>query len=73
MELSEYAALRANELSTMLEPLTAVTDRYGELICQVTLILGKTQPASGRDAAIRDLMADVFDFLMETRPLITKG
>jgi hypothetical protein len=39
----------------------------------VTLILGKTPPASGRDAAIRDLMADVFDFLMETRPLITKG
>jgi len=72
-ELSEYAALRVKELSPMLEPLTAVTDRYGELICQVTLILGKTPPASGCDAAIRDLMADVFDFLMEARPLVTKG
>jgi hypothetical protein len=72
-ELSEYAAVRTKVLSTMLEPFTTVTDRYGELICQVTLILGKTPPASRRDAAIRDLMADVFDFLMETRPLITKG
>jgi hypothetical protein len=73
VELSEHAAVRTKVLSTMLEPLTTVIDRYGELICQVTLILGKTPPASGRDAAIRDLMADVFDFLMETRPLISKG
>jgi hypothetical protein len=72
-KLSEYAAVRTKELSTMLEPLTAVTDRYGELICQVTLILGKIPPTSGRDMAIGDLMADVFDFLMETRPLLNKG
>jgi hypothetical protein len=73
VELSEHAAVRTKVLSTMLEPLTTIIDRYGELICQVTLILGKTPPASGRDAAIRDPMADVFDFLMETRPLISKG
>ena len=73
VELSEDAAVRTKVLSMMLEPLTTIIDRYGELICQVTLILGKTPPASARDAAIRDLMADVFDFLMETRPLISKG
>jgi hypothetical protein len=43
------------------------------LICEITLILGNTPPSSKRDAAIRDLMADVFDFLVEARALIIKG
>jgi hypothetical protein len=72
-ELSQFVALRTNELSQMLEPFTRVTDRYGELICEICLVLGKVRPSSKRDAAMRDLMADVFDFLVETRPLITKG
>ena len=72
-ELSKYAALRTNELSPLLEPFTLVTDHFGALICEITLILGKTPPSSKHDAAIRDLMADVFDFLVEARPLITKG
>ena len=71
-ELSEYASIRTNELSPMLQPLLAITDRYGELICQIFLILGRVPPASGRDAALRDLMADVFEFLTEARPLITR-
>jgi hypothetical protein len=37
------------------------------------LVLGKTPPASPRDAAARDLIADVFDFLYEARALIIKG
>ncbi len=72
-KLNEYAAVRTSDLSPMLESFTTITDRYGELICQVTLILGKTLPNSMRDAVIRDLMADVFDFLVEARLLITKG
>jgi hypothetical protein len=73
-ELSQYAAVRTKELAPMLEPFTQITDRYGELLCELTLIiLGSTPPSSKRDVAIRDLMADVFDFLFEARPLIIKG
>jgi hypothetical protein len=72
-ELTEHAALRTEEISPMLEPFTQLTDRYGELVCEITLIPGKAQPSSKRDVAMRDLMADVFDFLVETRSLIIKG
>ena len=72
-ELAEYAAVRTEELSRLLQPYVEVTDRYGELICRIILVLGKTPPRSKRDAALRDLMADVFDFLYEARLLIIKG
>src|SRR5262249_58173713 len=42
-------------------------------LCGIVVILGKTPPASPRDAAARDLIADVFDFLYEARALIIKG
>lgn len=57
----------------MLRPYIEAADRYGELICRITLVLGKTPPLSKRDSALRDLMADVFDFLYEARHLIIKG
>ena len=72
-KLVEHADLRTNELSPMLQPYIETTDRYGVLVCRVTLVLGKTAPHSKRDAALRDLMADVFDFLYEARFLIIKG
>ena len=72
-ELAEYAALRTDELSPMLQPYIEITDRYGVLLCRITLVLGKTLPRSMQDAALRDLMADVFDFLYEARFLIIKG
>lgn len=72
-ELGEYVAVRTEELSRMLEPLVQITDRFGELVCEITLVLGKTPPASERDRVLRDLVADTFDFLVETRPLILKG
>ena len=72
-ELADYAALRTRELSPMLQPYIETTDRYGVLLCRVTLILGKTPPHSKQEAALRDLMADVFDFLYEARLLIVKG
>jgi hypothetical protein len=71
--LADYAALQTKELSEMLRPYVETTDRYGELICRVTLVLGTTPPRSRRDAAMRDLIADVFDFLYEARHLIIKG
>ena len=72
-ELAEYAALRTNELSPMLQPYIETTDLYGVLVCRITLVLGKTPPRSRQDAALRDLMADVFDFLYEARLLVIKG
>lgn len=72
-ELPRYAKQRWTELSPMLAPFVDVTDRYGEVICGIVAVLGGVPPASRRDAATRDLIADVFDFLYEARPLIVKG
>jgi len=72
-ELAEYASLRTSELAPMLEPVVRVTDAFGALICEIVLVLGKTPPSSAKDAMTRDLMADVFDFLVEARSLILKG
>ncbi len=72
-ELDEYATVRSSELSKLLQPYIETTDRYGTLICRLTLVLGKTQPRSKRKVAQRDLMADVFDFLYEARIFIIKG
>ena len=71
--LGDYATKRCGELGPMLQPYIEVTDLYGILICRITLVLGKTPPASKQDAALRDLMADIFDFLYEARFLIIKG
>jgi hypothetical protein len=72
-DLSRYAEIRSNELAPLLAPYVDLTDRYGEVLCGIVLILGKTPPASPRDAVARDLIADVFDFLYEARALIIKG
>ena len=57
----------------MLAPYVELTDRYGELLCRVVAVLGKTPPASLRDVAARDLIADLFDFLYEALALISRG
>jgi hypothetical protein len=72
-ELGGYAQARTKELSELLRPYIEVTDRYGQLICGVVSALGKHPPSSPREACLRDLLADVFDFLYEARPLIVKG
>jgi hypothetical protein len=68
-----YAEIRSNELSALLAPYVGMTDRLGEVLCGIVVILGKTPPTSPRDAAARDLIAEVFDFLYEARALIIKG
>src|SRR5207247_6214206 len=50
-----------------------ITDRCGCLVSRLVLLLGTVKPHSLQDAIIRDLMADVFDFLYESRPLIMAG
>jgi hypothetical protein len=72
-KLGFYAASRTRELSKMLQPYLEVTDRYGQLMCGVVTALGQRPPASRQEACLRDLTADVFDFLYESRPLIVKG
>jgi len=72
-DLEEYTKKRTTELSGMLADFITVTDHYGDLICRVASILGKIPPKDEQDSMIRDLMADVFDFLYEVRPVIIKG
>jgi hypothetical protein len=72
-ELEEIAALRASELRPLLEPYIRITDQYGALIGEVVLVLGTTSPQDDQDVAIRDLLADTFDFLYEARHFIIRG
>lgn len=71
--LLDYATLRNRELTELLEPYIRVTDAYGALFCDIVSVLGQKPPKDENDILIRDLIADVFDFLYEARPLITKG
>jgi hypothetical protein len=72
-KLGEYAAVREREIYGMMEPYVALTDRYGRLIARLTSVLGQLKPKDTQDIVIRDLMADVFDFLYEARTLILAG
>jgi hypothetical protein len=67
--LPEYAAQRYRELSGMVTPYVQVTDRYGELVCVLVRALGRVPPNCTQDEVCRDLLADVFDFLYESRPI----
>ena len=68
--LTEYAQLRCDELSGLVAPYIEVTDRYGELVSKLVLVLGRKAPTDPVDEACRDLLADVFDFLYEARRTI---
>ena len=73
LKLPEYAELRSDELRKLLKPYTELTDRYGSMICEIVLALGKLPATSIVDVVRRDLTADTFDFLYEARALILKG
>ncbi|MBU0753891.1 MAG: hypothetical protein KJ645_02040 [Planctomycetes bacterium] len=72
-KLSEYAEKRRKELSRLFSPVVDLTDHYGDLICRVTNALGGSPPTSTQDAVVRDLMADVFDFMWEWRRPLLEG
>jgi hypothetical protein len=72
-KLDQYAAHRESEIRPMLQPYLEVTDQYGHLICRLSEHIGKRPPISAQDAVVRDLMADIFDYLYEVRPFIVKG
>lgn len=71
--LVRYTELRTREISGMAQPYIQVTDRYGRLIARLTLLLGGINPSGTQDVTVRDLMADVFDCLYESRSLILSG
>lgn len=71
--LSAYAQTRTKEMTEMFIPFIDITDRYGLLICRITLILGNIKPLDIRDVVLRDLFADIFDCLYESRSLIMSG
>lgn len=73
VQLMKYSSLREKEISPMLTPYIEATDKYGRLLCRLCIYLGECEPISIQDSVIRDLMADIFDFLYESRHFIIKG
>ena len=71
--LDAYSHERHSELSGMLQPFVECTDRYGELLCRASVAIAEVPPSNVQDRVLRDLMANVFDFLFETRRLILEG
>jgi hypothetical protein len=65
-----FSETRAKEMNQMFLPFIDITDRYGLLISRLNLILGNVKPKDTQDIVLRDLMADVFDCLYESRTLI---
>jgi len=72
-KLPNFAATRLQEISEMLQPYINATDSYARSVARLTNLLGHITPVDTQDRVIRDLMADVFDFLYEARDLIVGG
>ncbi|OYY49584.1 MAG: hypothetical protein B7X59_12745 [Polaromonas sp. 39-63-203] len=68
-----FAATRLREITQMAQPYIEATDGYARAVSRVSNLLGHNQPADTQDRVIRDLLADVFDFLYEARDLIVGG
>lgn len=72
-QLPVFAAKRSQELSKIFRPYIEITDKYARLVSRLTHLLGHIEPANTQDKVVRDLTADVFDFLYESRDLIAGG
>ncbi len=71
--LESYANKRKEDTNKFASDYIILTDNYGELVSRLTLMLGYRKPKDTQDIVIRDLLADVFDFLYESRALIVSG
>jgi hypothetical protein len=71
--LKEYAGTRLSELGKIFQDEIKVLVEYEELICRATVILGSCPPRDIADRSIRDLFADIFDFLYISRRLILES
>lgn len=72
-DLQKFANIRRDELGKLYEPYIDVTDLYGQLICDTCSALGNIPPLDVQEKVVRDLMADVFDNLYESRNIILTG
>ena len=70
---ADFEKQRNNELTEILKPYIEVTEEYGKLLSRVSFLTGHISPKDKYERIQRDLFADVFDFLYETRTLIIKG
>ena len=71
--LPKYADHWKSELTVIFQPYLRTTDEYGELLVELTLVLGQEKPTSTNNIVVRDLMADAFDFLYEAREALLSG
>jgi hypothetical protein len=71
--LAEYSDQRRKELTGMIRPYVDLTDDYGRFICRLVLSLGERPPSSTQDEVVRDLLADAFDFLFDSREMLLSG
>jgi hypothetical protein len=69
----EWDGKRTREISGMLKPYLKVTDAYAGLVCEIVDVIGAEKPGSTQDIVVRDLLADVFDALVEARRIILTG
>jgi hypothetical protein len=72
-DLQKFSEFRRKELGKLYKPYLDVIDRYGQLICDLSSLLGKIPPSDVQEKVVRDLMADVFDNLYESRNIILTG
>jgi hypothetical protein len=71
--IQEWDAKRTAELSEKYKPYIQITDAYADLVCETVRIIGDFKPKSVQDIVVRDLAADVFDALHESRKVILTG
>jgi hypothetical protein len=72
-QLPVFATKRSQELSKTFYSHIVVTDKCARLVSRLLFLLGHIEPVNTQDKVIRDLMADVFDFLYESRDLTVSG
>ncbi len=68
--LPNYSNKRKSELSNIFINEVNLLNEYEELLCRLTIVLGHTTPKGITDKSIRDILADIFDFLYISRRLI---
>lgn len=69
-QLPEISATCEQKLKSQLQSVQSLLESYGSFVAGATAALGSVAPQNRHDEIIRDLIADVFDFLYEwPRPL----
>ena len=72
-ELADHESDVARELQAKFDSFVRVTDTALELASAMILVVGEVAPTSNQARTVRDLAADVFDFLPESTSLLIRG